>query len=582
MKIKLAKTSGFCMGVRRAVELALQAVHTRTGPIYSYGPLIHNPQAVGLLSSKGLQVLESGQENLEGIASGTVIIRAHGIPPAERRLLESIGLDIIDATCPRVIRVQAIIGKHARAGYTPVIWGNAAHPEVIGLLGFSEGRGRVVTEVEDVAQLPDLEKIILVAQTTQKKDRFHELAEAVRDRWPQALVFDTICGSTQRRQDEVRQLSRDVQAMVVVGGHSSGNTRRLAAVAEAEGVKTIHVETDDELEPPFVRGIDTIGVTAGASTPNWMIKRVIRKIERLARSNSPSFRTVAHRLLRMAILSNLYAAFGAAWLCLAGSMLQGLETKISYFLAAFFYIHAMHLLNVYMDKEANQFNDPDRVLFLEKHKGLLLGSGVLSGLFAFGLCLHLGGRVLALLIVMSTLGLLYAVPLVPHSWEKRLKFRRLKDIPVSKTLSLSGGWAVFIGLIPALSREDGLTWSTLMVVSIIFFMVFIRSAVGDIMAIQGDRIAGKETIPIMIGEEKTMKLLWVITGFQTFLLIGGHAAGLLTSLALPLVICSVYSAVNLFALQREQFLSSVFFEAFLDANFFLAGLLSWMWAWSLK
>ncbi|MBW2051462.1 MAG: 4-hydroxy-3-methylbut-2-enyl diphosphate reductase, partial [Deltaproteobacteria bacterium] len=251
MKIKLAQTSGFCMGVRRAMELTLEALNRRQGPIYSYGPLIHNAQVLEMLKNKGLTILELGTDSLNGIAGGTVIIRAHGLPPNEVKILEDVGLSIIDATCPRVIRVQAIIRKQSEMGYTPIIVGDANHPEVIGLMGHSNGKGRAVKTKEDVEALADFDKVVVVAQTTQSQKLFEEVVEAVKARWPAALIFTTICGATHRRQEEVRRLSEQVQAMVVVGGHNSGNTARLAEVSRSQGLKTVHLEAEDELDPEW-------------------------------------------------------------------------------------------------------------------------------------------------------------------------------------------------------------------------------------------------------------------------------------------------------------------------------------------
>ena len=577
MRIKMAKSSGFCMGVRRAVELALESVHHREGPIYSYGPLIHNPQAVDLLKAKGLTTIEASADSLSGIDSGTVIIRAHGVPPQERDFIKSRGLDIIDATCPRVIRVQQIIKKHTGKGALAVIWGNPQHPEVIGLVGHAvDGRARVIQKPEEVENLPLADQVILVAQTTQNIHKYDEISRAVTGRWPEALVFETICGATQRRQDDVKILAGEVQAMVIVGGHTSGNTIRLASVAETQGVKTIHIETEEELNPEWFRGVESVGVTAGASTPNWMIKRVIRWLERYNRSYM-SIGVMAHRLLRMLVLSNIYVAFGAGCLCLAAALLQGIDPQARFFGITFFYVHAMHVLNLFLDKEASKFNDPDRSIFLEKHKTVLVASGVFSAVVSLGLSLTAGTMVFIFLIFMSTLGLLYALPLVPDGLTRYTKFKRLKDIPTSKTLSLSGGWAFCLTLVPALDPAGNLNQSAVMTVPVIFLMVFIRSAMADIMEIQGDRIVGRETIPIIFGVKNTLKILMILTLVLVLFLAGGYLTGIFNSLALWLIICAGYAAWYQWMFRREGIISSVFFEAVLDGGFILAGLLAWFW-----
>jgi (E)-4-hydroxy-3-methyl-but-2-enyl pyrophosphate reductase len=579
MKIKLAKTSGFCMGVRKAVEQALDAVHTRPGPIWSYGPLIHNPQALDLLAGKGLRVMGEIPDESEARAmkKGTVIIRAHGVPPGEKERLVNLGLEVIDATCPRVKGVQARIRKHTGMGASAIIWGNPDHPEVVGLMGHARGRGYVVTKPEDVAALPDLDKVILVAQTTQNQQKFVEISDAVRARWPEAEVFDTICGATQKRQDEVRRLSKLVDAMVVVGGHASGNTERLANVARNEGVKTVHIETEDELDPAWVADSQTVGVTAGASTPNWMIKRVIRKLDRLARRRDHSFRGVSRRILRALILSNTYVAFGSGALCLAMAIVRGYDPQPAFFGVSFFYIHAMHMLNLFLDKESSEFNDPDRVMFLEKHKAVLLSSGLFSALVSLFLAFTLSIKVFALLAVMSTLGLLYAIPLVPKNLPRQMKIRRLKDIPASKTMSVSCGWAVLLSLIPVLSPGGRLGWDSVMAAAAVFLFVFIRSALGDVMEIQGDRIVGRETIPILIGEKKTYLLLRIATALVVLVLILGFLLKVFSGLALMLIACAAYAAFYQYLFRRDQVLSSVFFEALIDANFILAGVLACLW-----
>jgi 4-hydroxy-3-methylbut-2-enyl diphosphate reductase len=562
------------MGVRRAVELALEAVHQRSGPIYSYGPLIHNPQAVGLLASKGLTAAAADPEALDGLEPGAIIIRAHGIPPSERSAMRRAGFEVIDATCPRVIRVQAIIQRHAGQGYTPIIWGNADHPEVRGLLGYADGRGRVISGPENAAGLPPAERVILVAQTTQEKARFPQVAEAIRARWPEALVFDTICGATERRQDDVRRLADQVDAVVVVGGHASGNTKRLAEVAAERGARVIQVETEDEIDPDTLAGHGSVGVTAGASTPNWMIKRVLRYLESTGRKRRVTLWSLAQRGLRYLVLSNLYAAFGAGGLCLAGAILQRIPPRPAFFGVTFFYVFAMHVLNLFLDKEASQYNDPDRVYFLEKRKHFLLFTGVFSAATALALGGWLGPAVLGLLAVMSALGLLYAVPLLPPRLARRVGFRRLKDIPVSKTLSLSGGWAVCLSLVPALAPSGGLSAATVVVAALIFCMVFFRSALGDIMDIQGDRIAGRETLPIIIGESKTLKLVGFLPAVMAGLLTAGGASGWLSPAAWWLLPTPFFAAFCFFVFRGDRVTGSANFEALVDANFILAGLLA--------
>ena len=259
MKVKFAKTAGFCMGVRRAMEMVLAEANRGEGPLFTFGPLIHNNQVLDLLESKGVRSVE----DLDGLETGRIVIRAHGIPPQKRQDLKDTGLKIIDATCPRVARVQAIIRYHTKKGYTAVIVGDKDHAEVIGLMGYSKGPVHVIQGVEDVSTLAILDRVFVVAQTTQNEKNYREVVKALKEQFPDVLVFDTICDATHQRQREVRSLKDQVDALVVVGGYHSGNTQRLVEVSRRSGIPTFHVETEKDLDKENLLEMQVIGVTAG-------------------------------------------------------------------------------------------------------------------------------------------------------------------------------------------------------------------------------------------------------------------------------------------------------------------------------
>jgi 4-hydroxy-3-methylbut-2-enyl diphosphate reductase len=272
VKLIVARTAGFCMGVRRAVEMTLDAVDTCQKPICTFGPLIHNPQVLKLLGQKGIAVVETVPPR----GCGTVLLRAHGVPPTVKAALKTAGFRVVDATCPRVIKVQTIIRRHAAEGYGTIIVGDRNHPEVVGLLGYAGARGYVVGSLEELANLPRLTRAIVVAQTTQNTSFYQGIKAWVGRHRPHYRVFDTICDSTEKRQTEVQQLAEAADAVVVVGGHNSGNTNRLAEIARQAGKPTQQVETEHELDFGALSGARTIAVSAGASTPDWMIRRVIQ------------------------------------------------------------------------------------------------------------------------------------------------------------------------------------------------------------------------------------------------------------------------------------------------------------------
>ena len=563
------------MGVRRAMELTLKALNSEDTPIYSYGPLIHNSQVMDMLGNKGLRTIDKSDEWPE--EGKTVIIRAHGVPPDEAKALKKAGLKVINATCPRVIRVQAIIRKYTKNGYAAIIVGDAEHAEVVGLLGHARGNGWAVKSEAEINTLPDLEKVIVVAQTTQSRPHFSDMVSVIQSRWPETIIFNTICDTTHNRQEEVRQLSSQVQAMIVVGGHNSGNTTRLAEVSRSAGTKTIHLETEDELDTEWLSSVDTVGVTSGASTPNWMIKRVTRELERTARRRELSFRNVSRRVLRILVLSNIYIALGAASLTMSGTMLQGLSPGFKLFAVVFFYVHAMHILNLFLDKEAGKFNDPDRALFLESHKTVLIGSGIFSAMASLILGFSIGPPVFLTIFITGSVGLLYSIRIVPKSLAPYTRLTRLKDFPASRTLSVSTGWALSLSLIPALTPDGSINWSTLLVATVIFLLVFIRSNLVGIFDIQGDRIIGRETIPIIIGEKRTLAMLNLIVSLLALVLVIGWILNLFPSLALFLLIVPVYVGLYLVVYQRKKFVISALFEALVDGSFILPGVISWLW-----
>jgi (E)-4-hydroxy-3-methyl-but-2-enyl pyrophosphate reductase len=227
MKILIAKTSGFCMGVRRAVEMVLDAPDQHANPIFTYGPLIHNPQVLNLLQSKDITILDE----IPARGSGTVLIRAHGVPPTTKQGLKEADFNVIDATCPRVIKVQTIIRKHAKKDYASIIIGDRDHPEVIGLLGYARQKGYVIGTMEELEALPAFDNAIIVAQTTQNTRFFGAVKDWAAANHPHYKIYNTICDSTERRQAEVKRLAEAVDAVIVVGGRNSGNTRRLAEIA---------------------------------------------------------------------------------------------------------------------------------------------------------------------------------------------------------------------------------------------------------------------------------------------------------------------------------------------------------------
>lgn len=274
-KVIVAKSAGFCWGVSRAFDKVIETVKNSHEKVYTYGPLIHNPQAVKSLEEMGVGVIDEVPKKV----NGTVFIRTHGLSPEERNHLKQSGARICDATCPDVGIIQGIVRKYVRKGYNVIIVGNREHPEVIALLGYAEGRGVAVLSQKEIENLPkDWKKVCVVAQSTQKEDTFAGLVDVIKSIYPTAEIFNTICSSTTKRQEEVRELAKEVGAMVVVGGYNSANTTKLAQISREMGTKTFYIETEVELNPSDFKEISVIGVTAGSSTPSWLIEKVVKRL----------------------------------------------------------------------------------------------------------------------------------------------------------------------------------------------------------------------------------------------------------------------------------------------------------------
>jgi (E)-4-hydroxy-3-methyl-but-2-enyl pyrophosphate reductase len=569
MKVQLAKTAGFCMGVRRAMELALEASYHYPDPIYTHGPLIHNPQVLRMLQDKGIRILDPVKDQ----TTGTLIIRAHGIPLEEKERLKKTGFTIVDATCPRVIKVQAIIRKYAQEGYTPIIVGDRDHPEVVGLLGYSQGRGRVITGINQVDGLPDLDQVIVVAQTTQDETLFQEVVEKLKERFPASLIFNTICNATHERQEEIRRLAQRVDGLVVVGGFNSGNTRRLAGVAQSVGTPTFHVETEDQLDKEALSRLKTIGVTAGASTPNWMIRKVVQELEFTRSRVGYNLRSTLFDIIRFFLKSNLLVALGAAFLSLVAGRLQQWPVHWTYFAITLFHIYAMHALNHILDLGAAEYNDPNRSQFLKKYRTIFALSGIGAAIISLALAFPLGLAPFFLLAAMSVLGILYSYQIVPAVWQRFMHMKKIKDIPASKSLSVALGWGGVTTLIPAMGEHQFLSPSLVITFLIICAFVYIRSGLFDILDIQGDMIVGKETLPIIMGEEKTGRLLKSLSLGTMALLFLCVLFRLFPPWGLWLLVSLGYLFLLLIIYEKKWVLAgSIYFDAMIESSFILAGI----------
>ena len=276
MEVSVAKSAGFCFGVKRAVEMVFNEIGASDN-IYTYGPIIHNEEVVKDLESKGVRVIEEGSR-LDKVEKGTVIIRSHGVGKSTYDELEKCGHKIIDATCPFVKKIHNIVKEASEAGGQVVVIGNRNHPEVVGIIGWcSKNKPAIIVENSEEAQSfeADLsEKIHIVSQTTFNLNKFNELVEIFKKKGYDINVVSTICNATEVRQTEAKNMAESSDAVIVIGGRSSSNTQKLFEICRRECNNTQYIQTLNDLDVDSLRDVKRVGITAGASTPNNIIEEV--------------------------------------------------------------------------------------------------------------------------------------------------------------------------------------------------------------------------------------------------------------------------------------------------------------------
>ncbi len=563
------------MGVRRAMNIVLDAANSKQGRLYTYGPLVHNPQAIEMLEQKGVQIL--GQEP---VSDATVILRAHGVSPEERKKIKDTGNVICDATCPHVAKAHAILKKEIREGYTAIIIGDRGHAEVNGLLGYSGGNGIVVEHASDVEHLPKLDRACIIAQTTQDRKVFDELVRKIKEKVPDVKVFNTICDSTSMRQKEVLELAGEVDAMVIVGGKHSANTRRLFEISKSSGVPSFHIETEDELDHLGLDTFENIGVMAGASTPNWVINKVIDRIKYLLKRRKGGLYRFFANIGEFLVESTLYLSLGAVSMCYASLVFQGVRPTPTILFIAFFYVFAVHAFNRYNERLKDDFSDPARTRFFRDYGRALIVSAAIASCIALSLAYMLGFLDFLLLLLPYLLGIVYTIRIVPAKLQPFVKYKRLKDLPGSKDFLVALAWAWVIVLIPMLNQETYFSYTTIVILGFVVITVFIRSVVFDILSIEGDRIVGRETIPILLGPKRTQVMLLLLAIIMGLFMFFSSAFDLVPSLGYYLVFSPVFIVVCLYIFRKKRIQVSTLFEAVIDTNFVLTGLITFLWLYA--
>ena len=572
MKVIVAKTAGFCWGVKRAMDAVLEASVRNDGrTVQTLGPLIHNPQALDLIGRRGVAVAEAPEQ----VQNGTVVIRAHGIPIQDLRGLKERQakgeLTIVNATCPEVAKVHSKIKKWSPKGYFVIILGTHGHAESVAHQSFAEHGSAIVANLEEARALPDavLEKALVVAQTTFTVKDFQAISDHIRSRSGACIVENTICEDTWMRQEEARELARTVDFVVVVGGRASSNTKHLAELATRYGKPVQYVETAAELDLAALKGTETVGVMAGASTPTWLVEEVVDVLEQ----HGGGTRRMA-RLLDDAFASPLKLAAGAGILALGICHWTGLPTSWRYPAITAAYALAMYLLTPFLDPLGLGSKGPGRARMLERSRGLMVGTAVTALAVAFILTASLGIGSVMVVGGASLFGLAY---------KRKLKLGgtvvSLKSIPGSKDVLVALALAVVALALPLWHDGrpwDARAWAGVLVVTA---LVLARTTTYNLRDMQNDQILGRETLPILFGRRVTKLLLLACLALAlaatlavTFLQPAAHrwlAAGIL-------VACLSYPAFYLWFFQERFSAGKSRLEPWVEAGFYLAGLLAFV------
>ena len=280
MEVTVAKTAGFCFGAKRAVEKVYELIGKTEKPIYTYGPIIHNEQVVGDLQEKGVEVIDTLEE-LKTIRDAVVVIRSHGVGKDVYDILKENGVEIVDATCPYVKKIHRIVEKQTAEGRRVLIVGSEDHPEVQGIKGWGDERTKVIENMDDFRrlELPEDEKLCIVSQTTFNYKKFQDLVEKISKTRYDITVLNTICNATQERQVEAMRIASQVDVMLVIGGKHSSNTQKLYDICRKECKNTYYIQTLGDFNPECISSVRSVGITAGASTPNNIIEEVHTKCQ---------------------------------------------------------------------------------------------------------------------------------------------------------------------------------------------------------------------------------------------------------------------------------------------------------------
>lgn len=514
MKIKIAENTGFCMGVRKAVLDIVDVINKNSETIYVIGPLIHNPQTVSILQSRGIITINS----IDNIENKVIAIRTHGIPKESLRLLKQKASKIINLTCPRVARVQGIVKKYSREGYFAIIIGDDHHAEVESVKSYADAGVIVISNIEDIKKIPDALKYIVVAQTTFDECLFEEITQILKRKYNDILIFNTICDSTHKRQsDVINAVKEGIDTLVVVGGKNSANTKRLAQIGKNNNIKTFHIESEEELNDEDFKNSNYVLVTAGASTPGWIINNVLEKLYSISNKyKNPLLYFIMH-FFEIAIRLNLISSVASFFMSLLIEKLSGVWSSYKLpFLSAFF-IFIMYAVNNYFLKDTLKITNPFKYKLHKNNHFIILTSTIAAILFSVMITLNIKNY-LSLLVYYSILltGMVYSSSYFKFLINKYTS-SLIKTIYSIKSIPADIGWIIVTLFIPVCYAFQDSKLSEIhtgIVLSLIIFLSYLivsRNLLLDFIGFNGDLIIGNVTVPIILGINKARYLFYILS-----------------------------------------------------------------------
>lgn len=553
MNIDIGKFAGFCDGVKYAVENTFSQAAKSDGDIYVDGHLIHNPQTLDMLENSGVHTYED-KEDISVLDGKTVIIRAHGVSPKRREILSKHAKKIVNLTCKYVAKTQGLVKKYNLLGYRIIVIGNPTHPEIIGVCGFADDV-YVVYKDSDLDNIPsDEKKTLIVAQTTLQKDIFYNFVSKIKDKYraSEIIIKDTICEATEQRQNEILDIAKRNDVVLVIGGSESSNTKNLYKIASA--IKpSFYVEYKEDLNNLDLSGYKNIGIMAGASTPDWLIEEVAQTIKDKYASPFSVFFSKIFDFLNYGYIFFSVGAFLMSY-AIYDILSQSFQYQIG-IITASFYLYTS-LINGYSNYTI-RISDKKRYMFYDKYKLFFISVIFISCVSMFYFSHKMSVGILMLTVLSSLLGLGYNMSFKKQpKFDNSLFFKLFKKLIPFKAIVISVAVTILLnGSIFILNRNiiKEKLFAYLFSASIVFIFMFIRQALMEIKFSQSDKIAGAITLTAYIEPKK----LSVITAIVPIIPILFMFAGIITnnfsfSNNTKYLIPIVYSSVVSFIAMRRN------------------------------